>query len=223
MAKLSIFYRGKLYSQSEFKQRVTLGRHKNNDVHLDESTVSGHHARVEKRDDHFCVEDLASTNGTYLGDRRIRRVGLRDGDAFHIGPFQIRFSGPSAPPSFQDTMILHLDDIAKGKEERPDVDEAMSKVADEPLDDGKESRIEVLNGNNAGEALVLEEAVTTVGVRGKQVAAVTRRRDGYYLVPVAGSSPRVNGRDSGPRSLRLGNGDEIEVAGIRLAFRQNPI
>ncbi|MCP1726320.1 putative component of type VI protein secretion system [Natronospira proteinivora] len=220
MAKLSVFYRGKLYSEFEIKKRATLGRQKDNDIHLDESTVSGHHARVVIRDDHFCVEDLESTNGTYLGDRRIRRVGLRNGDAFHIGPFQVRFSGPSAPPSFQDTMILHLDDI---KDSRSDVDQVMAEVADDPIDDGKESRIEVLNGNNAGEALVLEEAITTVGVRGKQVAAVTRRRDGFYLVPVAGGSPRINGRENGPASVRLNDGDELEVAGVRLAFRQNPV
>jgi len=219
MAKLSVFYRNNLYSEFGLKKRLTLGRQKDNDIHLDESTVSGHHALVEARDDHYCVEDLGSTNGTDLGGRRIRRVGLRDGDEFHIGPFRIRFEGPSAPPSFQDTMILKLDDIARGQANLDEVHSAVNGVTDAAMDDG-DYRIEVLNGSNAGEAILLEEAITTVGVPGKQVAAVTRRRDGFYLVPVNGSHPTVNGMDSGPRATRLVSGDEVEIAGVRLAFRQ---
>ncbi|MEA5444654.1 FHA domain-containing protein [Gammaproteobacteria bacterium AB-CW1] len=215
MAKLVVHYRDQLFGEFDLGQRLTLGRQEDNDIHLDDGAVSGHHALVEQRGDHFCIEDLGSTNGTRLDGRRIRRVGLRDGDEFGIGHFRIRFEGPSAPPSFQDTMILKLDDIAGGRE-------AIQKEQTSELN-GKSkanARIEVLDGENAGETLFLEEDVTTIGVPGRQVAAVSHRRDGFYLVPVDGGTPKVNGRDNGPRSCRLNNGDELEVAGVRLAFRQ---
>ncbi|MDQ2068847.1 FHA domain-containing protein [Natronospira bacteriovora] len=219
MARLSVHHRDALVGQFELGKRLTLGRQEDNDIHLDDGRVSGHHAIVELRGDHYCVEDLGSTNGTHLGDRRVRRVGLRDGDAFHIGPFRIQYQGPSAPPSFQDTMILRLDDLANTGADSSALKEA---ARTDTAVNGKKNdiRIEVLSGDNAGETLILDEAVTTIGVAGEQVAAVTRRRDGFYLVPVAGGSPRVNGRETGPRSMRLKNGDEMEVAGVRLAFRE---
>lgn len=219
MAKLIVHYRGRLFGEFDLDRRVTLGRQEDNDIHLDDSAVSGHHALVERRADHYCIEDLGSTNGTRLAGRRIRRVGLRDGDTFSIGHFHVRFEGPSAPPSFQDTMILQLDDIASGADKRRDLDEALDPAT--PVNgEAPEARIEVLTGENAGETLILDEAVTTIGVPGKQVAAVSRRRDGFYLVPVDGGTPSVNNRDTGPRSTRLKTGDELEVAGVKLAFRE---
>lgn len=219
MPKLIVHYRDRLFGEFNLGQRVTLGRLEDNDIHLDDSAVSGHHALVEKRDDHYCIEDLGSTNGTRLAGRRIRRVGLRDGDSFSISYFQFRFEGPSAPPSFQDTMILHLDDIAGGGEKRKSLDRALEDA--QPINgQSRDARIEVLSGENAGETLLLDEAVTTIGVPGRQVAAVSRRRDGFYLVPVDGGTPSVNNRDTGPRSTRLKSGDELEVAGVRLAFRE---
>jgi hypothetical protein len=215
MAKLSVHRGEQLCGEFNLAQRLTLGRQEDNDIHLDDSRVSGHHAIVELRGDHYCIEDLGSTNGTRLGERRIRRVGLRDGDEIQVGTFLIRYNGPSAPPSFQDTMILRLDEVA----DRSRLDEAL--VSGNGINgEAEEVRIEVLSGENAGETLMLEEAVTTIGVPGEQVAAVTRRRDGVYLVPVAGGVPSVNGRETGPRSTKLKNGDELEVAGVRLAFRE---
>ncbi|MEN8822546.1 MAG: FHA domain-containing protein, partial [Abyssibacter sp.] len=80
------------------------------------------------------------------------------------------------------------------------------------------------SGSNAGKQLQLTKALTTVGRPGVQVAAVTRRPDGYYIVHVGGQKdqnlppPSVNGESIGGHARQLTEGDEIKLAGATLSF-----
>jgi pSer/pThr/pTyr-binding forkhead associated (FHA) protein len=64
---------------------LTIGRSPENDVHLDDSSASRRHARLERRGDAFVVRDLGSTNGTWVGSQRIDEHQLHDGDTIRIG------------------------------------------------------------------------------------------------------------------------------------------
>lgn len=70
---------------------VAIGRHKDSDIVLDLPGVSRQHALVERRGSEFVVRDLDSTNGTWLGSRRIQKYALRDGDTMRIGGAQLVF------------------------------------------------------------------------------------------------------------------------------------
>jgi pSer/pThr/pTyr-binding forkhead associated (FHA) protein len=70
---------------------VTIGRLADNRVVLDHPTVSSHHACVFTDGDQFIVEDLQSTNGTFVNGRRVARRALRDGDVVTIGRHTILF------------------------------------------------------------------------------------------------------------------------------------
>ncbi|WP_111497849.1 MULTISPECIES: FHA domain-containing protein [Marinobacter] len=79
--------------------RVNIGRHPNNDIQIDEISVSGHHAVVdiesnaylEGTTDHY-ITDANSTNGTYVNDIRIdSRQRLNNGDVVRIGWNLFRF------------------------------------------------------------------------------------------------------------------------------------
>lgn len=72
-------------------ERLSIGRHSDNDLNLDDKAVSGHHA-VITRDaaDLFVIEDLGSTNGTLVNGRQIGRHALRLGDAIVIGRNTLR-------------------------------------------------------------------------------------------------------------------------------------
>lgn len=69
----------------------TVGRSPQNDLFLDDVTVSRHHARVVLDADGFLAEDLNSLNGTYVNRRRIERHQLVDGDQLQIGKFKLEF------------------------------------------------------------------------------------------------------------------------------------
>lgn len=69
---------------------TTLGRELDNDVVLDDQRVSRYHLRVSLESGEIVIEDLESTNGTYLNGRRVRRASLHDGDALIIGGVSVR-------------------------------------------------------------------------------------------------------------------------------------
>jgi len=72
--------------------RNTVGRDPSHaDIVLDEETVSGEHARVQFEQGQFYLYDLASTNGTYINNRRIQRQLLMDGDVVRFGNVQLVF------------------------------------------------------------------------------------------------------------------------------------
>ena len=81
------------------KERTTIGRRPYNDVVIDNLAVSGEHALLQRIGDSVYVEDLRSTNGTYVNRQRITRHELQPGDLLDIGKYQMRvlFSPAAAP------------------------------------------------------------------------------------------------------------------------------
>jgi hypothetical protein len=72
---------------------TTIGREADNDVVVDEETVSGQHARIVTRQGRWWIEDLQSTNGTWVNDAHV--VGsqaLGKGDVIRVGRVRLRFS-----------------------------------------------------------------------------------------------------------------------------------
>src|SRR5690349_5865533 len=77
------------------KARVSGGRSMINDLVLSDKAVSGTHFEVISRDDGYRLRDLDSTNGTYVGDVRIKEVFLRPNTTFRVGHTDLKFSPTS--------------------------------------------------------------------------------------------------------------------------------
>jgi pSer/pThr/pTyr-binding forkhead associated (FHA) protein len=73
---------------------ATIGRLPDNTIVIDNPAVSGHHACVLRDGDRFVVEDLASTNGTFLNGARVTRQPLADGDVVRVGQHTLVFDQP---------------------------------------------------------------------------------------------------------------------------------
>ena len=67
------------------KEVISIGRHSDNDIHIDSLSVSSQHARIVKYHKKYIIEDLDSTNGTYLNKKRISKEKLADNDVITIG------------------------------------------------------------------------------------------------------------------------------------------
>jgi hypothetical protein len=87
------------------------------------------------------------------------------------------------------------------------------------------AKLQVLSGQFAGRELDLVKTLTTLGRPGVQVAAITRRSDGFYIVHVEsgkeGDYPLVNGAAIGPQARRLHDNDVVQLAGVKMGFFEN--
>ncbi|MCK5335377.1 MAG: FHA domain-containing protein [Gammaproteobacteria bacterium] len=240
MLKLTISQDSKIKSEFEITTNTTtLGRHDNNDICIDNLSVSSRHAQILKVDDECFIEDLNSSNGTYVNGNLIKKYALKSGDKIKIGKYEIKFQddavvASSAPQEseFERTMIIRPDSVGMPESAgNSKIDKQMGeiaariaseqKVAKAPVSIGKAS-LQVLSGANAGKKLPLTKVLTTLGKPGVQVAAITRRPTGYYILHVEGGAnaghPTINGDVVGSKASPLNNNDIIEVAGIKMEF-----
>ncbi len=225
------------------KERYTLGRLPDNDIRIDNPAVSGHHSLIINILNDSFLEDLNSTNGTYVNGKLIKKHALQHGDIITVGHHQLRFvEDDEAQDEFQKTMVIQpsarpVESIRRA-EARVD-----SATARGPAGAGgghadvrkpaalaeaqlavKPAKLQVLTGQFAGRELDLIKALTTLGRPGIQVAAITRRSDGFYIVHVEsereGEFPLVNGTSIGSQAHRLRDNDVIQLAGVKMGFFQ---
>lgn len=71
---------------------LTIGRRAGSDVRIHDKTVSAQHARIEWLDHPVVIQDLDSTNGTFVNGTRVQRHELSDGDVIHLGRHTLVFS-----------------------------------------------------------------------------------------------------------------------------------
>ena len=72
-------------------ERTTIGRSPDNEIFLDDVTVSRKHAVLIRRGDEFFIEDLGSLNGTYVNRKRIESARLESGDEVQVGKYRLTF------------------------------------------------------------------------------------------------------------------------------------
>jgi pSer/pThr/pTyr-binding forkhead associated (FHA) protein len=200
------------------KERTTLGRRPYNDIVIDNLAVSGEHAVLTAAQSDVYIEDLNSTNGTYINGKAVKKQLLANNDVVEVGKYRIKFLAEDAE-DYEKTMILRPGAFgrAPGTIGAPPAAGAPAG----PVSTGPAS-IKVLNGGAAGREVMLSKVVTTIGKPGVQVASVTKRPGGYVLSHVEGGRrPSVNGQPVGDEAISLKNGDIIDLAGTQMQFVQN--
>ena len=92
------------------KQRTTIGRDASNDISLDDELASKEHAVIEiissEKEIEFLIQDLNSTNHTFVNDSPIDLYKLKDGDLIRIGMSDFRFISQD-PESMDETAQLY--------------------------------------------------------------------------------------------------------------------
>ncbi|MCG8425273.1 MAG: diguanylate cyclase [Proteobacteria bacterium] len=83
------------------KDEIVLGRGSDCDIHVDRDSVSRKHARVYRNGNQWMVQDLNSTNGSYVNDMPVQRSPIRDSDFLKIGAAIFKFlSGTGIEASY---------------------------------------------------------------------------------------------------------------------------
>jgi hypothetical protein len=194
------------------KDRTTLGRRAYNDIVIDNLAVSGEHAVLHMSGSEVEIEDLNSTNGTYVNALAIQKQALKDNDVIEVGGCRIHFrarsnlavgpgSARAAPGEFSTSIPLSSAPTESG---------ALIELGIPVL--------RVLSGSNEGQDVSLQKVVTTIGKPGVAVAVVTRRRQGYVAASVVGSVT-LNGAQLGTDAVALQERDVLELGGAtRMQF-----
>src|SRR5678809_875126 len=84
------------------KERYTIGRLPDNDIRIDNSAVSGHHSLIINILNDSFLEDLNSTNGTYVNGKLIKKHALTHGDVITVGHHHLRFVDSQVESTEQD-------------------------------------------------------------------------------------------------------------------------
>jgi pSer/pThr/pTyr-binding forkhead associated (FHA) protein len=211
MAKLVLSLNGVVQGEYELNQeRITIGRKPENEIPIDNLAVSGKHAlMITILDDSF-LEDLGSTNGTYVNGKLIKKHALKNGDVIAIGKHELKYINEHATSDddeFEKTMIIKPGSAsaavaaAKAAEIAGAAAAAPVRQSAAPAPGGGPARVitpaavapgggmplgrlTVLNGPIAGKELELTKALITLGKPGTQVAVISRRPQGYFLTHI---------------------------------------
>ena len=240
MARLVLTLDGQVLAEYNMnKERYTVGRLPDNDIRIDNPAVSGHHSLIINILNDSFLEVLNSTNGTYVNGKLIKKHALQHGDVITCGHHQLRFveDDDAQQDEFEKTMVIQPSQrpVEKIQSARDKAEEASSTstaatTSRRALPEGatqalKKARLQVLSGAFAGRELELAKALTTLGRPGIQVAAITRRSDGFYIVHVEADRPDnyplVNGTPIGAQARRLVDNDVIQLAGVKMGFFEN--
>jgi FHA domain len=237
MARLILSLDGQVLAEYNMnKERYTIGRLPDNDIRIDNPAVSGHHSLIINILNDSFLEDLNSTNGTYVNGKLIKKHALQNADVITVGHHQLRFvdqqDGDSTQDEFEKTMVITPSSQGEDRIRRVSqaVDQAAKAVSASSGRRGvpenatalPKAKLQVLSGAFAGRELELTKALTTLGRPGIQVAAITRRAEGYFIVHVDSGKendfPLVNGVAIGPQARRLSDNDVVQLAGVKMGF-----
>jgi len=230
--KLILKFKDSVISEYDLNQEeTTIGRKPENDIHIDNLAVSGRHARVLMIGGKAILEDLGSTNGTFVNNKRITKHVLQHGDNVLIGKHTLTF--------------VNIEDAQKpqpqAEEAQIDPDKTMilTPQARAAMMPGGESKapamplgaVQIIAGSLVGKSYDLSASLTSIGkgdnckikvkgfTVGKQAAVITRRPTGYHITHLEGlAKPKVNGEAVGEEPRTLKDGDIIEIGDTKMEF-----
>jgi pSer/pThr/pTyr-binding forkhead associated (FHA) protein len=192
---------------------TTIGRRPDNHIVIDSLAVSSQHASIYTVGKDSFIQDLQSTNGTFINNKRINRHHLAHGDEILIGKHLLVFDGETA------TAAPVVTKTVPPSERQTESTSSTGAVPAMPASPARQGALFILTGPNSGKRIDLTKATTYLGKTGKPAGAVVQTAQGYRLRPAEDTEiPQLNARPVPDQGEDLKNGDIIEVADTRLQF-----
>lgn len=212
MAKLVILKDGDLVAETPLgAKKLTIGRDAESDIRLNDLSVSRCHARLVRVFNDYYLEDLKSTNGTFLNERQVSKHMLKSGDLLRIGSFTLRLmnqdeSADDAVEAEMDrTMVMAPDNAAPGA--------TAGAVQRHQALAPKIALVRFFRGPRKGKSERIDRSLYTVGRPGGELAVIARRPQGFFLLHIGGDRyPRINDQEiNTTKAVQLNEGDVVEV------------
>ena len=203
------------------KERTTIGRKPHNDIQIDNLAISGDHAAIVTILNDAFLEDMNSTNGTYVNGQPVKKHVLQNNDVIELGKYRLKYisEGGGAVTEQSEAMSFAQSPDPDAGREVTVVPEPQAAAPSSAPPVAALGMIQILSGTHAGRTLELSKSLTTLGKPGLQVAVITRRPHGYFITHVEGTVfPVVNGRPLDAQARRLSDHDIIEIAGVKMEF-----
>ncbi|PCI79353.1 MAG: hypothetical protein COB20_05035 [SAR86 cluster bacterium] len=203
------------------KEIMTIGRKDDNDIRVDNLAVSGHHAKLLTIFDDSFLEDLGSTNGTYVNGRPITKHPLKNGDVIVIGKHELRYINDSNSASDDDKTVLIRRQPGLNTSPGAQLNEPTNKPGSIAADLNT-AKLQILNGKGAGKELALQKPSVKLGKSGMEIVQINKRPDGHFIVSLdqegESSLLMVNGEAVGSRAVKLNNHDVIEINKLKIEY-----
>ncbi len=202
MAKLTLSTEGKILKEISIeKDCMIIGRKKESDIHIDSMSVSGRHAKLVMIKNDAFIQDLGSTNGTFLNAEKVSQAHLDDGDIITLGTYSLKYVA----------------------EQEDDMPKKLNGSSHSDASDQTQAHLQILDApDNQPKIIPITSKMVTLGKPGTHVAAITQRNDDYYFVHVdggiSGAPSTVNDEPVAEQGRQLKDHDVIEVAGIKMEF-----
>jgi pSer/pThr/pTyr-binding forkhead associated (FHA) protein len=193
------------------KEIMSVGRARDNDIVIENLSVSRNHARIRKEEDRFILTDLNSANGTYVNGVRVTRVEIVDEDVVTIGKHKLHFTNK---PVVEEEIIGE----AFGAERTMLVDQV--QVAELIVTKGKQkdqvfkiTKYESFLGRASDNDIRLHDWFVS-----KKHAVIIRQGSNYFIKDLGSwRGTMVNGKNV--RDCELKPGDEVQLGTTILGFR----
>jgi pSer/pThr/pTyr-binding forkhead associated (FHA) protein len=155
------------------KERTTIGRKPHNDIQIDNLAVSGEHAVIVTILADSFLEDLGSTNGTFVNGKTVKKHFLQNNDVIELGKYKLKYISEALPGAtkaadFEKTMVLRPGAMRKPAESPPPAAAATSSGHAANVPAGTPATA----GAPAASGASKSHADTQVGVTAASVAAV---------------------------------------------------
>lgn len=194
------------------KPAFTLGRKPDNDIVLDNAAVSGHHAKMYESGGTWFVEDLNSTNGTFVNGKKTLKSGLKAGDIVTLVKYSLVYMDETSAAS-------RAPAEATLPPQRGKPPQGFIEVLENPSDDRKDFELTALSTyiGKSAQAAIPYKAGGLFGGGPELAVVITLRPEGYYLNPIKEGYSKYNGNALNEKVM-LKDDDVIEVGATRFRF-----
>jgi pSer/pThr/pTyr-binding forkhead associated (FHA) protein len=216
------------------KTPLTIGRKPENDIVIDNMAVSGQHAKLVLQGGNYVIEDLQSTNGTFVNEKKIVNSAVKHNDHIMIGQHTLVFLYPESLQEKPAKTAAADETVVMTPERQAELlnMEAVVKAPSEPqARQAEQAVLRVIEGKSEQREYVLSSLLTYIGksetaaikIKGffaPDIAAlISKRPTGYIITAVKDGYSKLNGKSlSGQADLQ--DGDLIEAGGIKFLFQR---
>lgn len=229
MPKLTLLLGRKTIQVYDLDQStIEVGRDPDADVVIDNVSVSRSHAEIRREGGRWVVEDLGSSNGTFLhGERLESAQPLEPGDEIGMGKFSIVFEKVVGEETAPASGGSQAQPMASGAEGTMHIEEEEVEDLLEGSERERRAQVEWESGGERGKHYFSEKPAVLIGTGELCDIQVPRGPKRHVLVEHRGSgckirnlhwwwSMKVNGKKR--KQALLDDGDEAEIHGLKLTF-----